>query len=302
MKLGGHETFYPRPGWLTKGLLHLGSGGAGTFSLPEVADDLGVGRNMAKSIGWWLQATGLANRSERNGPLEATAFGAVIAERDPFMVQLGTWWLLHASAMTSATGSTLPWFFSLRRPERTDRTMLTETLRTDLASGKPKAPAMKSVQREVATVLQTYAVPVPRPRTDPEDNLGSPFHRLDLWRHLRASDRFERSDPTPAPAEALGLLLSGLASTTSALGLGEGVRLDVTVGSPLLGRAGAFLGRSRDALLNLVGTGEAELGASVMSLRSLAGERVVTVTSGRAATWATRFYDRTAAAGREDVA
>ena len=302
MKLGGHETFYPRPGWLTKGLLHLGSGGAGTFSLPEVADDLGVGRNMAKSIGWWLQATGLANRSERNGPLEATAFGAVIAERDPFMVQLGTWWLLHASAMTSATGSTLPWFFSLRRPERTDRTMLTETLRTDLASGKPKAPAMKSVQREVATVLQTYAVPVPRPRTDPEDNLGSPFHRLDLWRHLRASDRFERSDPTPAPAEALGLVLSALASNTSAQDLGEGVRLDVTVGSPLLGRAGAFLGRSRDALLNLVGNAYADLRALLRDVRSFPAQRASDLPSGRAATWATRFYDRTAAAGREDVA
>ena len=51
MKLGGHETFYPRPGWLTKGLLHLHEGHSGTFSTPEIADELGVGRNMAKSIG-----------------------------------------------------------------------------------------------------------------------------------------------------------------------------------------------------------------------------------------------------------
>jgi hypothetical protein len=302
LKLGGHETFYPRPGWLTKGLLHLKSGGAGTFGLPEVADDLGVGRNMAKSIGWWLQATGLAVRSARNGPLEATAFGAVIAEHDPYMVQLGTWWLLHTSAMTSATGTSLPWFFSPRRSERTHRTMLTEALRSDLAAGKPKVPTTKSVQREVSAVLQTYAVPVPHPRTDPEDNLGSPFHRLDLWRHLRASDHFERSDPTPAPAEALGLALSALATNTSAQDVREGVRLDVTVSSQLLGRAGAFLGQSRDALLDMVGGGEAELGASIMSLRSLAGERIVTVESGSAATWAARFYDRTAAAGRKDAA
>ncbi len=51
MKLGGHETFYPRPGWLTKGLLHLRDGGIGVFSAPETADRLGIGRNMAKSIG-----------------------------------------------------------------------------------------------------------------------------------------------------------------------------------------------------------------------------------------------------------
>lgn len=296
MKLGGHETFYPRPGWLTKGLLHLRDGGMGVFSTPETADRLGVGRNMAKSIGWWLDATGLATRSSRNSPLELTLFGTVLAEHDPYMVRLGTWWLVHASAMTCGAETSLRWFFSPRRPERCDRTVLAETLTRDLSSNRGKAPAVKTVQREVAAVMQTYAVPVPRPQSDPEDNLGSPFHRLDLWRHLRGADRFERSEPTPTPPEALGLVLSALGMSRPCSDLREGVLQDIAIGSAPMTRVGAMLGRSRDALLDLAAAGERELGAEALRVRTLAGERYVSLPSATAATWARRFYDRVGAA------
>lgn len=292
MKLGGHETFYPRPGWLTKGLLHLRHGGAGVFSTPETADQLGVGRNMSKSIGWWLDATGLAMRIGRNGPLELTSFGVVVAKYDPYMVRLGTWWLVHASAMTCGVETSLPYFFSPRRPERCDRTMLVETILRELSPARVKTPSIKMVQREVATVMQTWAVPVPRPRSDPEDNLGSPFHRLDLWRHLRGADRFERSEPTPTPPEALGIILSALGMSRSCNDLAEGVLQDISIGSAQMTRAGAMLGRTREALLDLAVGGERELGAEFMRLRTLAGERYISLPSATAATWARRLYGR----------
>ncbi|MBK1637971.1 DUF4007 family protein [Rhodothalassium salexigens] len=300
MKLGGHETFYPRPGWLTKGLLHLREGGMGVFSAPETADRLGVGRNMAKSIGWWLHATGLATRTSRNSPLELTLLGNVLAEYDPYMVQLGTWWLVHASALTCGAETSLPWFFSPRRPERCDRTVLAETLARDLSPNRGKAPAIKTVQREVAAVMQTYAVPVPRSRSEPEDNLGSPFHRLDLWQHLCRADRFERSEPTPTPPEALGLVLSALGMSRPSADLRDGVLQDIAITSAPMTRAGAMLGRSREALLDLAAASERELGAKVLRVRTLAGERYVSLPSATAATWARRFYDRVGAA-REAV-
>lgn len=302
MKLGGHETFYPRPGWLTKGLLHLQGEGAGVFSAPETADMLGVGRNMAKSIGWWLDATGLATRATRTGPLELTTFGAEVTARDPYMVRLGTWWLVHASMMTCGVETSLPWFFSPWRPERSDRTVLVETLLRDLSRARGRAPAVKTVQREVAAVMQTYAVPVPRPRNDPEDNLGSPFHRLDLWRHLRSADRFERSEPTPTPPEVLGLVLSALgmlcmqSMSRSCADMREGVLQDIAIGSVAMTLAGAILGRPRETLLDLAVEGERALGSEVLRVRTLAGERYVSVPSATAVTWARRFYDRVGAA------
>lgn len=285
MKLGGHETFYLRPGWLTKGLLHLQSGRSEAFSTPETADALGVGRNMAKSIGWWLQATGLAEKQNPSAPLCVSEFGRVIAERDPFMTMLGTWWLVHVTAQTAQTGTCLPWFFSPRRPGRFSRATLIEDLSQEICRLKGKPPAVKSVQREVAVMLQTYAAPVPRPAGDPEDNLGCPLRRLDLLRHVRATDRFERVEPTPAPPEALGLLFSSLALGSPAQTLKEGVALSIPVAGPVMVGAGTVLGRTRDALLGLATRGENDIGPNWIGVRFLASERIIAVRSARAATW-----------------
>jgi len=302
VKLGGHETFYPRPGWLTKGLLHLQSGRSEAFSTPEAADALGVGRNMAKSIAWWLQATGLAEKQKSSAPLRVSDFGQVVAERDPFMTMLGTWWLVHVTAQTAQTGTCLPWFFSPRRPDRFNRATLIEDLSQEICRVKGKPPALKSVQREVAAMLQTYAVPVPRPAGDPEDNLGSPLHRLDLLRHVRATDRFERTEPTPAPPEAQGLLLSSLAMGRPTQALKEGVALSIPVVGPLMAGASTVLGRNRDALLDLATRGEKDIGPDWMGVRFLASERVIAVRSARAATWARTFYDRIQGATGERAA
>ena len=302
MKLGGHETFYPRPGWLTKGLLHLHEGHSGTFSTPEIADELGVGRNMAKSIGWWLHTTGLAERPNKSGPLALSELGQIVAERDPFLALLGTWWLIHGAALTANTGSSLPWFFSHRRLERFDRTMLVDSLSQDLTIQNGKPPPLRSVQREVATLLQAYAVPVPRPQRDPEDNLGSPLHRLNLFRHVRAIDRFERSDPTPVPPETLGLVLSACAISASTQTLDEDILLDIPASSPAMVSASAILGSTREDLLEIASTGTKDVGGARMAIRFLASERVVSIRSARAATWARLFYDRMGLAARKCAA
>ena len=66
MKFSGHETFAIREGWLHKGLKLL-------IEEPEllydeyVADFLGVGKNMSRSIRHWLEVTGLAEREAGKG-------------------------------------------------------------------------------------------------------------------------------------------------------------------------------------------------------------------------------------------
>src|SRR5688572_17236500 len=97
MKFAGHETFAIREGWLHKGLKLLRSSPE-LLHDPYVADWLGVGRNMGKSIKHWLIATGLANVSGGSGKqlqLVSTQLGDLIASRDPYFVQIGTWWALH---------------------------------------------------------------------------------------------------------------------------------------------------------------------------------------------------------------
>jgi hypothetical protein len=169
---------------------------------------------------------------------------------------------------------------------------MVDALRADLAKQRAKPPSLRIVQREVAAMMASYAVPVPQPSTDPEDNLGSPLQRLSLYRHLRASDRFERASPTPMPAEALALVLSALGAGKPCGALDEGLRLEIPANSPTMARAGALLGRNREALIAEAAAAAEVLAPGTLSLRSLAGERMVSVTSARSATWLARYLDR----------
>ena len=61
MKFSGHETFAIREGWLHKGLKLLIEEPKKLYD-EYVADFLGVGKNMSRSIRHWLEVTGLAER------------------------------------------------------------------------------------------------------------------------------------------------------------------------------------------------------------------------------------------------
>ena len=300
MKLGGHQTFTPRPGWLTKGMQHLQRRKPGSFSDPATADCMGVGSNMSKSIGWWLGAMGLAGRESRGAAFALSGFGAAVARHDPFMTHLETLWLVHASAMACRSETTLPWFLAPERPERFARQEASDALSRAIESHRDRVPAPRRVQSEVSVVMRTYAAPVPAPGGDPEDNLVSPFHRLGLFSHVTATDRFERTgNPTPAPPEALGLLLSAGYLNASSNEVTEGRLLTVAATDSAVLDAAAFLGLSRERILGLAASGASLLGKSKMSVESQAGERIVKLKSASAARWAERLYERLWSADRK---
>ena len=69
MKFSGHETFAIREGWLHKGLKLLIEEPKKLYD-EYVADFLGVGKNMSRSIRHWLDVTGLAERERASGSVE----------------------------------------------------------------------------------------------------------------------------------------------------------------------------------------------------------------------------------------
>ena len=54
-KLGRHETFTPRYGWLKKGY-DAASREPDIFRAADAIEQLGVGKNMVRSIKFWCQA------------------------------------------------------------------------------------------------------------------------------------------------------------------------------------------------------------------------------------------------------
>lgn len=212
MKFSGHETFAIREGWLHKGLKLL-------IEEPEllydeyVADWLGVGKNMSRSIRHWLEVTGLARRVKDKGRqtrLEETELGRLVYERDLYFVDIGTWYALHVNLVNAGDQAfTWSWFFNTFSHSRFERSMCIDRLTRDVKKLLSRLPSENTIQRDVACLLQSYARVIPTENKDPEDALECPFVELGLLSFFRSSEYYQvHQGEKEIPTHLLGYALS----------------------------------------------------------------------------------------------
>ena len=207
MKFSGHETFAIREGWLHKGLGLLIKDPESLFD-ECVADRLGVGKNMARSIRHWLEVTGLAVRTR--SALAATDLGRLIYKRDPYFVEIGTWWALHVNLLHPENPAfTWQWFFNHFNYARFERAVCIENLSRYVKSARSRTPSPRTIDRDVACLLQSYARSIPTKCDDPEDALECPFVELGLLSHFHLSGDYQvHQGEKSIPAHLLGYALS----------------------------------------------------------------------------------------------
>ena len=281
MKFGGHETFFIRPGWLTKGLTLVRSEAGVTWNSNNASDAMGVGRNMSKSIGWWVSRTGTAHRAERSQPLTLTPLGAGVLEHDPYLVHLTTWWVLHFQLVLNGPDDVFSWFFESRADPRFTRASLEGSLHTHIERSGAKMPAAQTLRRDIAVLLQSYGRPLPAPNVDPEDNLDCPLRRLDLIVHRTDLDLFERRNALSIVSPEA--ICFGLLSTMAKL---EGEYVNIPLDHMgALRRLGAATGRNVDAVSDAVAAAAGELNDDLLSIRQLAGQRMARVRALPAEDW-----------------
>ena len=294
MRFCGHETFSIREGWLYKGLAMLRND-------PErlgdefVADYLGVGRNMAKSIRHWLFATGLAERSPAAGVkgrmiLTPTDLGTLVGEKDPHFLEIGTWWALHVNLVNNKEHATSwAWFFNNFNLERFERTIAVENLRRHVQLLRQTMPSIKTLERDIACMLSSYARTIPQDNTDPEEQRDCPFRELGLLSYFKSSGYYQLHQGVKAiPPELFGYAMSvafrdareGNAST--GITIHNATRQD---GGP--GRSFALTGES---LFEVALRAEAEIGGKAIWIDGLAGSRVVRVSQKPPIQWLKEYY------------
>ena len=279
MRFGGHQTFFVREGWLAKGLALLRKD-ASAFDDPYVADQLGVGRNMAKSIEHWLLATGLAGKTERRGRgrsgqprLKVTELGEVVSRHDPWFLDPGTWWFLHINLVrTPEHASTWHWFFNHYASSRFERATVVGQLEQHESMNSRRTPTRKTLERDVSCFLGSYAVEVPYRRKDPEEEIDCPFQELRIIRHFRASGYYElnrRRKSIPQHAFLYALQAPDLMADTSAS------TVDVTLHDlhRMDGGPAQVLALSADALFEHLVALEATGTEAPLTMSGLAGDR-----------------------------
>jgi hypothetical protein len=194
---GRHETFTPRYSWLKRGYDALaGGGGRYIFATYDAHHDLGVGKNQARSIRFWLQAFRIVEERKIEGRREPTGSPTVFGEAllnddfglDPYLEDMGSWWLLHWMALSP--GGYLPvWWAAFHtfpaQVFNVDQLVEHVQAQIDATSSwnQPKPPHTTTVRKDVLALLRAYAGTSGSRRKDTDDDgLDNPLVPLTLLR------------------------------------------------------------------------------------------------------------------------
>ncbi|WP_350344594.1 DUF4007 family protein [Proteinivorax tanatarense] len=195
MKFRGHETFHIRQGWLFKGLKQIEKKEDIFLSKdPKPTDVLGMGNNMVKSLRYWLQAVGLTQEKQvkRKTVQKLTDLGEIIWDKDKYIEELGTYWILHYELVSNnQLAPTWNWFFNHFNIKEFNKEDFVNSLQSYVKFETETKVAKSSLDSDFSCLVNFY---VPRrvmhpDKISPEDTLDCPFGQLDL---VGLKDRKER--------------------------------------------------------------------------------------------------------------
>lgn len=152
--------------------------------------DLGVGKNMVRSIRFWAQASGMIETARKESGYAVTDFGRMILGEDgadPFLEDLRTLWLVHWK-LSTIQPSLLAWDYLLNRwqdPKLVPSTVV-KALQKE-AELQDQHLSAATIQQHFDTFLHTYVPTRGRKGEVQEDNLDSPLVELELL--IKAGDR-----------------------------------------------------------------------------------------------------------------
>jgi hypothetical protein len=183
-RISGHESFACRYTWLPKAVRGLGADPKLFTNDDRAMVELGVGKNMARSIRFWSQVSGVVKPGAKGTGHVVTGFGReLLGENgfDPFLEDIRTLWLIHWNLSTDTQNPLLAWDFLLNHwhepelvPSAVVRALHKEAARQD------DGLSAVTIDQHWDTFLHTYVPTRGRKGEVQEDNLDSPLTELEL--------------------------------------------------------------------------------------------------------------------------
>lgn len=214
-RFSGHESFACRYAWLPKGYRGLAAD-PDLFVDDELAmTELGVGKNMVRSLKFWVEVLEIARPEGRSRRMQLTEFGrALLGEdgHDPYLEDPQTLWLLHWTVASRRDAPLFAWDFLLSHwtfPEFTRTEALTAITLASRRLGEAHSDV--TLAQHLDVFLHSY-VSGRSQGVGLEDSLDGPFVNLQLITPLgerrNDSGRWEqvygfRRDAKPEIGDAL---------------------------------------------------------------------------------------------------
>jgi hypothetical protein len=213
LRFSGHETFACRYAWLPKAYRALRADPAMFVDEQAAMVELGVGKNMVRSLRFWVETVGIAEPINRE--LRLTDFARAIFGRkgfDPYLEEIRTLWLLHWKLSSRRKGGLFAWRFLLNHwpyPELTRSEALSAFARESSKLGFSHSAITLSQHLDV--FLHTYR-PTKSAAVGIEDSLDGPLVELALLQPVGErkveGERWEtvysfRKEPKPEISDAL---------------------------------------------------------------------------------------------------
>jgi hypothetical protein len=183
-RISGHESFPCRYTWLPKAVRGLARNPELFADEEQAMVDLGVGKNMVRSIRFWSFATGMALVTSRGADPSLTESAvALLADGglDPFLEDRRTLWLLHWNLSTNVETPLLAWDYLLNRwqePELIPSTAIKALEKAAVSQGNRISSV--TLEQHFDAFLHTYVPTRSRKGEVQEDNLDCPLVELQL--------------------------------------------------------------------------------------------------------------------------
>lgn len=205
LRIGGHETFYPRERWLYKGLMERELFLQKNFFQGESeeypTDLLGVGVNMVKSIRYWIVAFGIVRK---DASIETvTEWAKSLIELDPYLDSRASSWILHYRLVTNDQGPTSwKWFFSETEANSFDKSTWIMGCKNWMEKEFKREISERSLSNDFSTMMGMYS------QGEKKDHFyPSPFLHLELVRYDEHLKKYFRNTTVHIPPMILLYLL-----------------------------------------------------------------------------------------------
>jgi hypothetical protein len=183
-KFSGHESFACRYAWLPKAAAGIEADPFVFKDIDQAMIEFGVGKNMVRSMRFWVWAAGIAD-SRPDGGMGLTELGRMLftgkKALDPYLEDIQTLWLIHWKLSTHVDEPLFAWDYLLnywQHPEITLSHAVASFQKQADILGKKLAKA--TLKQHFEVFLHTYVPTRSSKQSVLEENLDSPLAELHL--------------------------------------------------------------------------------------------------------------------------